>query len=124
MSQLPAPFDYLATCSEPSLESFELSRFNRIANLRKELRQILNEWIEAEVEARLARWLLNQRRLDAPGDPQAELSFPERTDTLPFHAPKHLPAIGDNSLASLPVSPPRHLIHSAPLKARCDLHGV
>jgi len=62
MSDTNPPLDYLATCSKPSLEAFELGRLNRAANLRKELRDILEEWIQAEGEARLARWLLEGRR--------------------------------------------------------------
>jgi hypothetical protein len=50
--------EYLLRCSKPSLESFELSRLNRVANLRKELRMLVEAWIEAEVEARLAHWVL------------------------------------------------------------------
>ena len=49
------PLDYLATCSQMSLESVELSRLNLASNLRKEFQEILDEWIESEVDARLAR---------------------------------------------------------------------
>ncbi|MGB8592700.1 MAG: hypothetical protein WA755_04550 [Candidatus Acidiferrales bacterium] len=66
MSHAKPPFHYLGTCSKISLESFELSRLNRVANLRRELQETADEWIEAEVEARLARWLLEHRR----GDPR------------------------------------------------------
>jgi hypothetical protein len=62
MSDTRPPLDYLATCSKASLEAFELARLNRAANLRKELRDILEEWIEAEGEARRARYLLEGRR--------------------------------------------------------------
>jgi hypothetical protein len=62
MNDADLPLDYLATCSKPSLEAFELGRLNRAANLRKELRDILEAWIQAEGEARLARWLLEGRR--------------------------------------------------------------
>jgi hypothetical protein len=54
--------DYLATCSEMSLESVELSRLNLAANLRKEFQEILEEWIDSEVDARLARSLLEWKR--------------------------------------------------------------
>lgn len=48
--------DYVLTCSEPAAESFELARLNRASNLRKEMRELIDEWIDCEVEARLARW--------------------------------------------------------------------
>lgn len=73
MSESRTPFDYLAGCSKPGLESFELSRLNQVANLRKELREVVEEWIEAEVQARLARWILERRR----GRDEALIRFPE-----------------------------------------------
>jgi hypothetical protein len=66
MIQTQPPVEYLLRCSNPSLEGFELSRLNRIANLRKELADLYEEWIQAEVEARLARWILNTRRQPVP----------------------------------------------------------
>ncbi len=59
------PLEYLATCSKVSLEAFELSRLNETANLRKEVRQILNGWIESEVDARIARWILDSKQSQA-----------------------------------------------------------
>ncbi len=58
MTESKRHVEYLLRCSKPSLESFELSRLNQIANLRKELRSLVEAWIDAEVEARLARWIL------------------------------------------------------------------
>jgi len=62
MSDTHPPLDYLTTSSKATLESFELSRLNRASNLRKELRQILEEWVDAEVDARMARCILDCRR--------------------------------------------------------------
>ncbi len=62
MSATRPPLDYLATCSQMSLESVELSRLNLASNLRKEFQEILDEWIESEVDARLARSILEWRR--------------------------------------------------------------
>lgn len=56
------PLEYLVTSSQAGLENFELARLNKIANLRKELREIVEEWIEAETQSRLARWILQCRR--------------------------------------------------------------
>ncbi len=70
------PLEYLVTSSQAGLETFELARLNKIANLRKELREIVEEWIEAETQSRLARWILQCRRTqDAASNPQdSELS--------------------------------------------------
>jgi hypothetical protein len=62
---IASPLEYLVTSSEDALETFELSRLNRSANLRKELRDVVEEWIEAEIQSRLARWILECRRTQA-----------------------------------------------------------
>jgi len=52
---------------------------NRAANLRKELRQMLEEWIESEVAARLSRWVLECRREQNAGAPSGS-RMPARAD--------------------------------------------
>ncbi len=64
MGQKRPPLEYLITSSKKSLEAFELSRLNQSSNLRKELRQILDEWVDAEVDGRIARWILECRRME------------------------------------------------------------
>ena len=64
MSDIASSLQYLSDCSEESLESFELSRLNRASNLRKELSQVAEEWVDAEVSFRLARLLVDRRRPD------------------------------------------------------------
>lgn len=61
---IDGPLEYLFTSSEASIESFHLSRLNTVANLRKELHEIFEEWVEAEVQARLAQWLLARKNPD------------------------------------------------------------
>lgn len=56
------PLEYLIRASKETLESFELTRLNRAANFRKEARDVLNDWVQAEVESRLARFVLERRR--------------------------------------------------------------
>lgn len=56
------PMEYLARCSQESLESIELARLAVAANRRKELQQLVDEWVAAEVDARFARVLLEWRR--------------------------------------------------------------
>ena len=61
MRKKTAPFQYLLECSQMSLEDFELARLDRAANLRKQLRDIAEEWVEVEVEAQLAHWVRGNR---------------------------------------------------------------
>jgi hypothetical protein len=70
------PLEYLATCSKVALESFELSRLNEASNLRKEVQQILQGWIDTEVDARLARWILESKRAQARDGLQAAMAQP------------------------------------------------
>jgi hypothetical protein len=70
------PLEYLATCSKVALESFELSRLNEASNLRKEVQQILQGWIDTEVDARLARWILESKQSQARDGLQAAMALP------------------------------------------------
>jgi len=65
MDDSQPPVEFMATTSKMSLESYELSRLNVAANLRRDLYDVVERWIEAEVEARLARWVLEHRRRDS-----------------------------------------------------------
>lgn len=65
MGPTRAPLEYLLTASGAALESFELSRLNRASNLRGELRDVVENWIETEVDARLARCILEVKRRQA-----------------------------------------------------------
>jgi hypothetical protein len=65
MSDAKPPFHFIATCTQISLQSYELARLNAAAQLRRQLQEMTDQWIEAEVEARLARWALEHRRLDS-----------------------------------------------------------
>ncbi len=62
MASAQPPLEYLISSSDAGLQSFELSRLAQVANLRKELRAILDEFVEAEIQARIARWILEGRR--------------------------------------------------------------
>ncbi len=73
MGSTHPPLESLLNLSQNCLEGFELSRLNRISNLRKEFRQILAEWIEFEIEARFARWVLQYRHMCDPVADQADL---------------------------------------------------
>lgn len=59
MSEIPV--DFLANCSTQSIEDLMLSRENEAANHRKALRIVIDQFIEAAVEAAFARWMLKNR---------------------------------------------------------------
>lgn len=61
--------EYLSTCSKISLESFELARLNDRANLRKHMIELLDELIEVDIQARVAEWILAQRRRQSGARP-------------------------------------------------------
>ncbi len=61
--QLDPPWAYLSSASAASLQSFELSRLNHAANLRREIGTLLDQWLEETTQAMLARWLLNHPEL-------------------------------------------------------------
>jgi hypothetical protein len=77
MSDTQPPLEYLVESSQASLESFELSRLNRASNLRKELCQVADEWVQAEVSFRLARWILDRKRAETFSPDSSRSRIPE-----------------------------------------------
>jgi hypothetical protein len=71
MNHSKPSFKYLLRCSQPSLEGIELAELNQAANLRGRsselLARILDQWVEAEVHARLAR-LIRDARQELPSN--------------------------------------------------------
>ncbi len=55
------PIDFLANCSTRSIEELMLAKENTVANLRKQLRLILDEIIDESREADFARYMLKHR---------------------------------------------------------------
>ncbi len=55
------PWEFLLTASRNTLQSYELSRLAHAANLRKELGALLDQYLEENTAAMLARWLMDQR---------------------------------------------------------------
>jgi hypothetical protein len=86
--RIQPPWDYLHDASVPSLESYELSRLNHAANLRREIAALLDQWIEDSTQALLARWVREDRALPRGGPPAIESPQPQ----LPFdEAPSPAP---------------------------------
>jgi hypothetical protein len=55
------PWEFLLSASKNSLQSYELTRLSHAANLRKEIGTLLDQWLEENSSAMLARWLMEQR---------------------------------------------------------------
>jgi hypothetical protein len=55
------PWEFLMSASRTSLQSYELSRLSHAANLRKEISALMEQWIEENSNALLARWLMQYR---------------------------------------------------------------
>jgi hypothetical protein len=58
--RIQPPWEFLLSASRTSLQSYELSRLSHAANLRKEIGQLLDSWLEENTAAMLARWLMEQ----------------------------------------------------------------
>ncbi len=54
------PWEFLLSASRTSLQSYELSRLSHAANLRKEIAQLLDSYVEENSAAMLARLLMDQ----------------------------------------------------------------
>jgi hypothetical protein len=48
------------------LQSYELTRLSHAANLRKEIGALLDQWLEENSSAMVARWLIEQRERPSP----------------------------------------------------------
>lgn len=75
------PWEFLLSASRTSLQSYELSRLGHAANLRKEIGALLDQWLEENASAMLARWLMEQR-----GHPPQPLEPASSSETSPKSA--------------------------------------
>lgn len=62
MGDTQPPLDYLLVCSQDAVESYLLSRLNRLANLHRALSALINDWLQACQDERLGRWITDLRR--------------------------------------------------------------
>ena len=60
-------WDFLLSASRSSLQSYELSRLSHAANVRKEIIELFDVWLEETSSALLARWLMEYRDRMAHG---------------------------------------------------------
>jgi hypothetical protein len=81
MSDTRPALEYLVASSDMSLESFRISRMNQAANLRRQIQALVDQWIEAEVDAGLSRWMLECRHTDA-APPTLRLDYAPQSKSL------------------------------------------
>jgi hypothetical protein len=103
LRRMSPPIDYLGSASRASLESFELSRLNHAANVRREIAALIDEWIEETAEAMLARWMLEHHSILHQSQP----STAELLCTLEEPPAGPLPSFPEASLEVAPA-PPRY----------------
>jgi len=56
-----APWEFLLSAARTTLQSYELSRLAHAGNLRKEIGELMDQYMEESTSAMLARWLIEQR---------------------------------------------------------------
>jgi hypothetical protein len=59
--RISPPWEFLLSASRNSLQSYELSRLSHASNLRKEITALVDQWVEENSSAMLARWLMENR---------------------------------------------------------------
>jgi hypothetical protein len=73
------PWEFLLSASRNSLQSYELTRLSHAANLRKEIGALLDQWMEENASAMVARWLIEQRERPAsPAEERCDADSPAR----------------------------------------------
>jgi hypothetical protein len=99
------PWEFLLSASRNSLQSYELSRLSHAANLRKEIGQLLDSWLEENTAAMLARWLMEQRERPAEGPAGSEPPVQEGGCAASKGHGKSAGGVSDNFFADQPGSP-------------------
>jgi hypothetical protein len=95
------PWEFLLSASKTSLQSYELSRLSHAANLRKEIGQLLDSWLDENAAAMLARWLMEQRER-----PLHVQDPPQTSEAKPGDPPRGAHSVSDNVFADRAVPPP------------------
>ena len=107
------PWEFLLSASRNSLQSYELSRLSHAANLRKEISQLLDSWLEENTAAMLARWLMEQRErpTETPATTESA-THEEKVAAARDGRGKHARTVSDNFFADQSGSP-RETRHSS-----------
>ena len=90
------PWEFLLSASRNSLQSYELSRLGHAANLRKEISALLDQWMEENSAAMLARWLMDHRERELP---------PAETISAAPQPPQDGHSVSDNFFANRAAQP-------------------
>ena len=109
------PWEFLLSASRNSLQSYELSRLSHASNLRKEITQLLDSWLEENSAAMLARWLMEQRERPAAREhSERAAAQTENGERAPAHEArgKATHTASDNFFADQTSSPPAFRTHS------------
>ncbi len=96
------PWDFLLSASRNSLQSYELSRLSHAANVRKEIAQLLDVYLEESSNAMVARVLMEERETLTRG--QNGTGTGAGTGESPV---KTGHSVSDNFLAEQGMPPPR-----------------
>ena len=105
-------WEFLLASSKSTLQAYEMSRLNLAANVRKEIVQLLDAWVNENSNALLARWLIER---DLAADDRA-ICADNQPDPQPDphsvaqHRPNELGAAG----GPLPRAP--HNAHKPPTR--------
>jgi hypothetical protein len=75
-------WDFFHDASIASLQSFELSRLNSAANLRRQVAALLDQWIDDNSQALLARWVREQRALRPAPERTVDLELGAACESL------------------------------------------
>jgi hypothetical protein len=89
------PWEFLLSASRNSLQSYELSRLSHAANLRKEISALLDQWMEENSAAMLARWLMEHRERELPA---------AQTISAASGSPREAQPVSDNFFANRAAS--------------------
>lgn len=73
MPENKSVLEYLSTSSQEALEAFRISRLDRASRLRAKITEMYESWVQAEVEACIASWIL-ERRTSAEPMPRRKIS--------------------------------------------------
>jgi hypothetical protein len=92
------PWDFLLSASRNSLQSYELSRLSHAANVRKEIAQLLDIYLEESSNAMVARVLMEEREHLTRGQSGAAAGESPA---------KAVHSVSDNFLAEQGMPPPR-----------------
>jgi hypothetical protein len=79
------PWDFLLSATRNSLQSYELSRLNFAANIGKEIKQLLDTYIEESSNARVARLLMEQKETQRCGEDGIPMSSAENIPEVTAH---------------------------------------